>query len=40
MIYGLNEMDLLERICEKEGVEVSLHPKPMEGDWNGNWMSY
>ena len=26
---------LLERICEKEGVEVSLHPKPMEGDWNG-----
>ena len=26
---------LLERICEKHGLEVSLHPKPMEGDWNG-----
>jgi len=26
---------LMERICEKHGVEVSLHPKPMEGDWNG-----
>jgi glutamine synthetase len=26
---------LLERICEKYRVEVSLHPKPVEGDWNG-----
>ena len=26
---------LLERICEKNRVEVSLHPKPVEGDWNG-----
>ena len=26
---------LLERICEKHGVSVSLHPKPIEGDWNG-----
>ena len=26
---------LLERICEKHGVNVSLHPKPQEGDWNG-----
>ena len=26
---------LLERICEKYRVKVSLHPKPIEGDWNG-----
>jgi len=26
---------LLERICEKHGLSVSLHPKPIEGDWNG-----
>ena len=26
---------LLERICEKHRVSVSLHPKPIEGDWNG-----
>jgi len=26
---------LLERICEKHEVVVSLHPKPIEGDWNG-----
>ena len=26
---------LLERICEKHDVIVSLHPKPIEGDWNG-----
>ena len=26
---------LLERICEKFRVQVSLHPKPVEGDWNG-----
>ena len=26
---------LMERICEKHGVSVSLHPKPVAGDWNG-----
>ena len=26
---------LLERICEKHGLSVSLYPKPIEGDWNG-----
>ena len=26
---------LLERICEKHELKVSLHPKPMDGDWNG-----
>lgn len=26
---------LLERISEDYGVEVSYHPKPMKGDWNG-----
>ncbi len=26
---------LLERICEDHGLEVSLHPKPVLGDWNG-----
>ena len=26
---------LLERICEKHKLQVSLHPKPIEGDWNG-----
>ena len=26
---------LLEIIFEKHGVNVSLHPKPQEGDWNG-----
>ena len=26
---------LLERICEKHGLSVSLHPKPIAGDWNG-----
>jgi glutamine synthetase len=26
---------LMERICEKHNVSVSLHPKPIEGDWNG-----
>ena len=31
---------LLERICEKHGLSVSLHPKPKEGDWNGAGMSY
>lgn len=27
---------LLHRVAEKHGVKVSLHPKPMEGDWNGS----
>ncbi|CAM1500989.1 Fc.00g101510.m01.CDS01 [Cosmosporella sp. VM-42] len=26
---------LLARICEDFAVKVSLHPKPMKGDWNG-----
>ena len=26
---------LLERICEDHDLKVSLHPKPIEGDWNG-----
>ena len=26
---------LLERICEKHGLSVSLYAKPIEGDWNG-----
>tara|TARA_A100001011_G_scaffold242272_1_gene250282 strand:+ start:1044 stop:2021 length:978 start_codon:yes stop_codon:yes gene_type:complete len=26
---------LLERICESHNLSVSLHPKPIEGDWNG-----
>ena len=26
---------LLSRVCEEEGVSVSLHPKPVKGDWNG-----
>ena len=26
---------LMERICEKHGLSVSLHPKPVSGDWNG-----
>ena len=26
---------LLERIAEEFGVKISLHPKPLEGDWNG-----
>ena len=26
---------LMERICEKHNVSVSLHPKPIQGDWNG-----
>ena len=26
---------LMERICEKHGLSVSLDPKPIEGDWNG-----
>ena len=27
---------LLHRICEKYGVHVEFHPKPVEGDWNGS----
>lgn len=27
---------LLERVAEKHGVKVSLHPKLMKGDWNGS----
>jgi len=26
---------LMERICEKHNLSVSLHPKPIAGDWNG-----
>jgi len=26
---------LMERICEKHDLKVSLHPKPIQGDWNG-----
>jgi len=26
---------LMERICEKHELSVSLHPKPVPGDWNG-----
>jgi glutamine synthetase len=26
---------LMERICEKHDLSVSLHPKPIAGDWNG-----
>ncbi|GAA96093.1 uncharacterized protein L969DRAFT_94323 [Mixia osmundae IAM 14324] len=26
---------LLERVCEDYGIRVSLHPKPLKGDWNG-----
>lgn len=28
----------LNRITEKYGVKVELHPKPVEGDWNGSGM--
>ena len=26
---------LLERICEEHALVISLHPKPIQGDWNG-----
>ena len=26
---------LMEKICDKYGVTVTLHPKPEKGDWNG-----
>jgi len=27
---------LLERVAEKHGVVVDMHPKPVHGDWNGS----
>lgn len=29
---------LLERVCERHNCYVSLHPKPVRGDWNGSGM--
>ncbi|MEP4810055.1 MAG: glutamine synthetase beta-grasp domain-containing protein, partial [Luteolibacter sp.] len=29
---------LLQRLCEKYGVEVEYHCKPIQGDWNGSGM--
>ena len=29
---------LLHRITEKYGIEITLHPKPVKGDWNGSGM--
>lgn len=29
---------ILQRICELQGIAVSLDPKPVEGDWNGSGM--
>jgi len=29
---------LLEKVSEKYGVRVNLHPKPVHGDWNGSGM--
>ena len=29
---------LLEKVAEKYGVRVNLHPKPVAGDWNGSGM--
>ena len=29
---------LLRRVCELHGVTVELHPKPINGDWNGSGM--
>ena len=29
---------LLIRLCEKYGIEVELHCKPIKGDWNGSGM--
>ena len=28
----------LYKVCEKHEVEVSLHPKPIRGEWNGSGM--
>jgi len=29
---------LLHRVCEKYGIVVDIHPKPVKGDWNGSGM--
>lgn len=29
---------IMERIGEKHGVQINLHPKPVQGDWNGSGM--
>ncbi len=29
---------LLEKVAEKYGVRINLHPKPVHGDWNGSGM--
>ncbi|MDA3891360.1 MAG: glutamine synthetase beta-grasp domain-containing protein [Salinivirgaceae bacterium] len=29
---------LMEKIGEKHGVRINLHPKPVQGDWNGSGM--
>ncbi len=29
---------LMERVAEKYGVRINLHPKPVKGDWNGSGM--
>jgi len=29
---------LMERVGEEYGVRINLHPKPVEGDWNGSGM--
>ncbi|MEM1323711.1 MAG: glutamine synthetase beta-grasp domain-containing protein [Bacteroidota bacterium] len=29
---------LLHRVSEKYGVQIELHPKPVQGDWNGSGM--
>jgi len=29
---------LIQRLCEKHGVDVELHCKPIRGDWNGSGM--
>jgi len=29
---------ILDRVCEDFGVLVTLHPKPVKGDWNGAGM--
>ena len=29
---------LLEKVAEKYGVRINLHPKPVKGDWNGSGM--
>ncbi len=29
---------LLYRVCEKYGIKVNIHPKPVKGNWNGSGM--